>query len=139
MSTVRLQIISAVAAALETATGLTVYRNLDYALESENMPAIALQSGPDRSETGINGVMNFDADIEIHILVANSSDPESEADQIEAQAHRALFADFRFGGLARNLERVSADWNFDLGDCCQRSLVYRVQFAARYNDLETQG
>lgn len=139
MSTVRLRIVDAMAAAIATATGLVPHRNLDYALESENLPAVVLQSGPDRSQTGISAVLNSDADIEVHILVANSANPESAADAIEVQVHAALFADFRFGGLARELERVSADWNFDLGDCCQRSLVYRVSFAARLNDLEVQG
>lgn len=136
MSTIRLRIADAMASAISTATGLTPYRNLDYALEDKNLPAVALQSGDEGDSSGIGGVATTDAMVSIHILVAGSGDPELAADSLEAQIHAALFADLRFGGLARELRRVSGGWNFDLGDCCQRTINYQFFYNTRIDNLE---
>lgn len=136
MSTVRLRIVDAMAAAIAAATGLTPYRNLDYALEANNLPAVVLRAGHEGASAGEISATTTEAEVEIHVLVSNSANPEASADPIDALIHRALFADFRFGGLARELNRVSAGWDFDLGDCCQRSLVYRVAYSTKVNDLE---
>lgn len=138
MSTFRLQIVSAIAAALSTAIGLVVHRNLDYALEDRNLPVLVVRSLPDQTLEDGNGVsiLEQQADIEIVILVANSEDPEAAADPYEAQVHAALTVPASFAGHSNNVRRISGSWDFDLGDCCARHLVYQVEYSTSMTSLE---
>ena len=99
MSTVRLQIVDAIAAALATATGLTVYRNLDYALEDSNLPALVVASGEEQVSDRMIGKIDHQVMLDIAVLIAGSATPESAADPYEAQIHAALFGATSFGGF----------------------------------------
>jgi hypothetical protein len=139
MSTIRLQIVDAIAAALGEATNLTPYRNLDFALEAENLPALVVISGPDRlDETPAPlSVMDQTAELEIVVLVANSANPEAAADPYEAFIHAALMAATDFGGHSVLMNRGGGAWSFDLGDCAARHLSYRVGYRTSFTNLET--
>lgn len=137
MSTVRLQIVSAIATALATATDLTVFRNLDFALEEENLPALVVISGPDKPDEEATqiSVLDQSAILEITVLVANSADPESAADTPEAAIHAALMGATAFAGHSVKVDRLSGDWSFDLGDCAARHLSYRIGYRTAFADL----
>lgn len=138
MSTIRLQIVSAIAAALGVATGLPVFRNLDYALEDRNLPALVVRSLPDQTLDEGNGVsfLEHQSEIEIIFLVANSEDPEAGADPYEAQVHAALTVPGSFAGHSNNVRRISGSWDFDLGDCCARHLVYQIEYSTSMASME---
>lgn len=138
MSTIRLQIVSAIAAALGTATGLPVFRNLDYALEDRNLPALVVRSLPDQTLDDGNGVsiLEHQSEIEIVILVAESNDPEAAADHYEVQVHAALTVPASFAAHSNSVRRISGSWDFDLGDCCARHLVYQVGYSTSMISLE---
>lgn len=139
MSTVRLQIVNAIATALATATGLTVHRNLDYALEDENLPALVVLSGddaPDEAPTQIH-VLDQVMSLEITVLAAASANPEAAADPFEAAVHAALCGVATFGGHAVIVNRQGGSWAFDLGDIAARSVRYRIGYRTRWADLET--
>ena len=139
MSSVRLQIVEAIAAALATATGLTVHRNLDYALKANKLPAIALMSGRDEP-TGavyVNYIEHI-ANITAFVLVAADGDPEAAADPVECGIHAALVAPATFGGHQLvSMARGQCDWNFDLGDCAARELSYSFGFITTLASLES--
>ncbi len=141
MATVRLQIVNAIATALATATGLTVHRNLDYALRDTALPAIAVTSVEDAPDEAnrigapLSGLAQ-EGLIEVAILVAGSANPEADADPYEAAVHGALYGATAFGGHNAVFSRVAAGWSFDLGDCAQRALRYRFAYASGMTDLE---
>jgi hypothetical protein len=139
VKTVRLQIVEAMGTALATATGLTVHRNLDYALEDTNLPVLLVQSGEDaplEAQTQ-NQVLDQSMTVEITVLAAPSADPEGAADSKEAAVHAALMAATAFGGQPVIVERLGGSWAFDLGDITARSLRYRIGYRTRWADLTT--
>lgn len=137
MTTVRLQIVDAAAAALATATGLTVYRNLDYALDAGNLPALAVVSGDDApGPDGSFDQAHTEASIDIAVLIANDADPEAAADPYESQIHAAMMTPTGFAGHPVRMERGPGGWAFDLGDCAVRHLNYRVGFWTDRLNLE---
>lgn len=146
MATVRLQIVDAVSARIAAVTVGEPYRNLDQALEDENLknrPAVAVMSGPDgrsdKHRAPASGSMSVrDADVHVAILVAKSADPESAADAVESAIHAAIMTDTTLGGLALSIESLGGDWAFDLGDCCTRRLAYRITFRHQTAHLEAQ-
>ena len=139
MSTIRLQIVNAIATALGTATGLTVWRNLDFALETEKLPALVVMSGDDSPEPDLtqNQVLDQTVAIEVTVLIANSATPEASADPYEADVHSSLLGAASFGGHPVMIDRISGGWNFDLGDCAARHLNYRIAYRTRFADLES--
>ena len=140
MSSIRLQIVEAIAAALATATGLTVHRNLDYALKANKLPAIALMSGRDEpAGAGYVSHIEHIANITAVVLVAADGDPEAAADPVECDIHAALVAHFPTFGVHQlvSMARGQCDWNFDLGDCAARELSYSFGFITTLASLES--
>lgn len=138
MSTVRLQIVDALATTMGAATGLTVFRNLDFALDEVNLPALTVISGSDSpdAETSPLGVLDQICDVEIDVLIAHSANPEAAADPYEAQIHAALMATSVFGGHSVDVARLGGQWSFDLGDCAARRLAYRLRYRSSHLSLE---
>lgn len=137
MSTVRLQIVDAIAAALAQATRLPLFRNLDYALDEINLPALVVISGDDvPSADSPLGAQYHDANLEITVLVAQSANPEADADPYEALIHATLMGGTVFASYPVMMNRLGASWSFDLGDCAARHLTYRVGFRTNFTDLE---
>lgn len=137
MTTVRLQIVDAIATALATATGLTVFRNIDYALEAENLPVLLVQSGDDSPEDDPTQmqVMDQTMSLEVTVLAAANADPEAAADPYEATVHSTLCGAATFGGHGVLVNRQGGSWAFDLGDMAARTLRYRIGYRTRWADL----
>lgn len=136
-----MRVVDAVATALEAANHLNqlkLWRNLDYALESENLPALVVISGEDKPDEmpSPHGVLDQTVDIEIDVLIANSENPEAAADPYEAAIHTVMMAS-GFAGYGDLVRRLGGTWDFDLGDCAARRLVYRVGYRTSENNLET--
>lgn len=130
MSTARLAVRNALVSVIGTATGLTVYRNLDYALEERLLPAVAVTSDDDGRATELDTLdeQGRQARFFVHVLVAASADPEADADVIEDQFMAAVRADWTLGGAAIYGEYLGGEWNFDLGDCAIRRLALEFNF-----------
>jgi hypothetical protein len=124
---------------LGAATGLKVHRNLDYALEDRNLPALVVISGDDQPDNEFSpvGLLDQQMDLQISILMARSPDPETTVDPHEAQIHARLVAATSFDGVPAMVRRIAGSWAFDLGDTCARHLGYRVSFRTSYADLES--
>lgn len=138
MSTVRLQIIDALAGKVRTATELPLFRNLDFALDADSLPALVVISGGDAPDVDLSplGVLDQTCDVEIDVLVAGSSNPEADADPYEAAIHAALMASSDFGGYSAEVARLGGQWSFDLGDCAARRLAYRLRYRSSHLSLE---
>lgn len=138
MSTLRLRIAVGVAALLGNVTELPVHRNLDYALEEGRAPALAVTSGPDQPQPGSPiSKLDHEVALEISILVARSSDPEAAADGYEAAIHAALSPATAIDGIPIIFERGPAEWDFEFGDCCKRTLRYIAAFRTDALTLES--
>lgn len=130
MSTRRLQVRDALATLVATSTGLTVHKNLDFAIEDQLLPVGVVMSGNDAIDDELS---DFDQDgitarFGVHILVARSTDPEAAADVFEALLQTALGADPTLGGVASLVRYRGGEWDFDLGDCAVRRLVFETTF-----------
>lgn len=136
MATVRLQIVAAVAAALDAALAIPVYRNLDYAISEGSLPALAVQSVDDATSEGRLNALEQEMQLDIVVLVSGSADPEAAVDPYEAAAHAVLYGAATFGGHPVVVRRIGAAWQFDLGDSAQRSLRYGIAYASAVADLE---
>lgn len=130
MSTKRLLVRNAFIAAAQTATGLVPFRNLDFALAENRLPALAVLSAHDAvdDDTGDFAEPGYVVRFEAHVLVAGASDPEAAADVIEKALRDALTANPTLTGLAIDVAYRGGDWNFDLGDCAARRLAFDVRF-----------
>ena len=139
MTTVRLAIVDAIAVAIDTATGLKAYRNLDFAVEDRNLPVLAITSADDSPAdvSGPLGSLDQQVLVDIGVLVAMSDNPEAAADPFEAQIHAALFSGATFGGQPVLVDRVGGSWAFDFGDCAARTLRYRIGYRTSFTSLET--
>lgn len=138
MSSVRLVIVGGIASAIQNAVTASVYRNLDLALEAQNLPSVVVTSGDDMP-TGDSptGLLEQMADIEIQVLVAKSANPESAADVIEVAVHQALvgYLTANPSGPVIELKRNTCSWAFDLGDCAARTLRYQFTYRTSHSDI----
>jgi hypothetical protein len=140
MSTIRLRIIDALATLLATATGLTVYRNLDYALEDDAFPALVIERGGDTPDEDVSplGVIDHQLLLKVMVVVAGSANPEAAADAYEAAIHAALMAATTAAGISIDVRwRGAMEPSFDLGDCGVFPLAYSVAFRTSYTSLES--
>ena len=133
MSTKRLQIRDALAALIATATGLTVHKNLDFAIEDQSLPVAAITSEHDAVD--VDGGSQFSgvpemvhADFSVRLMVSRSADPESDADGHEQLLRAAVVSNASLGGLAVTTRYLGGDWDFDLGDSAVRRLVFKATF-----------
>lgn len=139
MTTLRLQIVDAIAAAIATATPTAKhFRDLDYALESEKTPAVAVVSSDDMPEDGPQGLRRLfqQVDIDVHVLIGKSAAPETAADPFEAAIHKAIVVPASFASQAVRTERLPCSWDFSLGNCADRTLRYRIHYQTALEDLE---
>lgn len=139
MSTVRLQIVDAIAAAIAAAaTTANHYRNLDHALAAGRTPAIAIIDGDDAPDADAGPLTKLHqvAEIEFHILVANCETPAASADPFEALIHGALMTPTSFASHPVRIERIGGAWQFGLGDCADREIRYRVRYSTSLDDIE---
>lgn len=136
MSSIRLQVVDAIAASLAAATGIKLYRNLDHAVSERRLPALVVRSGEDRTLGQTIGQIDQQAEIGISILVACNESPETEADPHECGIHAALMASPIFGGVSVLMERIGGNWSFDLGDIAERTLIYRFGYRTAVTNLE---
>jgi hypothetical protein len=133
MSTKRLQVRDALISLIATATGLTPFTNLDFALEEAGLPAVAVVSESDSVDVEASSAVSsapevVQATFAVHLLVSRSADPESEADGIETLIRAALAANPSLGGVAQYVRYRGGDWAFDLGDSASRRMVFRAVF-----------
>lgn len=141
MTTVRLQIVDAIAtaiAAVAAPAGANNYRNLDHALAANRLPAIVILDGEDAVDSDVASLNQLFqvAEIEFHILVANSETPAASADPFEAAIHGALMTPTSFASHPVRVERIGGTWQFGLGDCADREIRYRVRYITRLDDIE---
>lgn len=138
MATVRLAIVDEIASGLARSTGLRVHRNLDYAIEDRNLPAISVTSGNDQPADSAAplGVLDQEVQVDINIIVARSANPEATVDPHEAAIHSWLYSITELAGQPVLVDRISGAWDFDLGDCGARRLSYRFGYRTSANNLE---
>lgn len=132
-TTARLGIRDALATLVGTATGLTPYLNLDFALSDETLPAVAITSGPDEIDdeagTHLSGAYEgTTARFDVRVLVAGGSDPEAVADGYELAIRTAVKSDPTLSDKATHTRYLGGDWDFDLGDCAVRRLAFQATF-----------
>lgn len=135
MSTARLAVRDALAAWVASTASLVAHTNLDYAIESENLPCAAVQSGSDAPRELAGGTLSgaqwgMEANFDVVILVANSADPEAAADVFEALLMASLKTDATIGGSALLVTYKGGEWAFDLGDCTARRLMFEAIFVS---------
>jgi predicted oxidoreductase len=128
-----LQVRDALATLVATAASLTVHKNLDYAILDENLPCAAIQSGNDEADDAAGTLMNNSreggsARFAVNVLVAASDDPEGAADVFEALIRAAVLSNLTLSGKATQVRYLGGEWEFDLGDCAIRRLIFQATF-----------
>lgn|SRR5574343_851849 len=138
VSSIRLLIVEGITSAIQNVVSASVYRNLDLALEAQRLPSVVVTSGDDMPNGDFpTGMLEQAADVEIQVLVAQSENPESAADEIEIAVHKALmgYLTANPSGPVIELKRNTCSWAFDLGDCASRTLRYQFLYRTSHADI----
>lgn len=134
MSTKRLLIRNAVVKVIkEAVAGVPVYVNLDYALDCNTLPAVVVSSLGDEvtDTTGsrfASGAETIVATFSVSVLIAQSDDPETDADALENAIRLALRANPSLDGTVNVFRYAGGEWEFDLGDCAVRKMTFKATY-----------
>lgn len=133
----RLLAVEALATAAAAAAGLTLYRNLDYAIRDTKLPALVVVDGSDQPVPGYVTSQEWQAVVDVTVLVAASSNPAADADGYESLIHAAIVGLTTLGGVPVIVEPIGGDWDFSFGDCAARHCGYRITYQTAATSLTT--
>jgi D-alanyl-D-alanine dipeptidase len=130
---IRERIIQAVATAVGTVDGITVFRSRMDAVTRDEGPVLVIR--PANEE--ITHTMQWDDRIltlEL-ILLVRGPVPDKVADPIASAIFAAVVADRHLGGLAVDLTESQRDWGFEEAD--DQALELSMQFDVMYRTSHT--
>ncbi|MEN9766867.1 MAG: Synechococcus phage [Cyanobacteriota bacterium] len=140
MTTRREQILSAIATALASTSGVggRVYRSRVDAFSRNEAPAIVIEAGPDRAQT--YSICKLDWTLDVLVVVHTRGQiPDQLADPIIADAHSKLMADRTLGGLVIDIVPTLSDPQRDKADLTSLWQVntYQVRYRTAVDDLSS--
>jgi hypothetical protein len=140
MTSVREQILSAIAATLATTEGVggRVYRSRVEAFSRDEAPAIIIEPGPDRAQT--YSICKLDWSFDVLVVVHTRGQvPDQLADPILLDAHAKIMADRTLGGLAIDIIPTLSDPQRDKADLTSLWQVntYQVRYRTAVDDLSS--
>lgn len=139
MSSVREQILIALATKLAAVSGVTVYRSRQSAIARIEGSAILIQPKHEPVEkraSNPGGLVLRDMTIDVSVIVRG--DPaDSIADPIIVSTHAIVMADPTLGGLCSQVIEHSTEWMFDEADLTAAEVIiaYQIRYQTSANDL----
>lgn len=141
MSSVREQILEALATKLTTVPNATVFRSRQNAVPREEGIAIILQPENEQVEKRAGNPGGFVSKIMLlNMSVIARGDPADEiADPVVVAAHALIMADPTLGNLCAQIIEHSTEWKFQEADLTAVEVLvrYQIKYANRPNDLTT--
>ena len=140
MPTRREQILSAVAAALATTSGVNgrVYRSRQEAFSRSESPSVIVEPGPESSGPEPVSTCKIDHTLTLVVAVyARGTIPDQVADPVVQSVHSLLMADRSLGGLVMDIWPLGRDPQFEAADSAAvvEVLSYRVRYRTSVTDL----
>jgi hypothetical protein len=141
MTSIREQILSAIATALASTSGVggRVYRSRVEAFSRDEAPALIIEPGPDRAQT--YSICKLDWTLDVLVVVHTRGQiPDQLADPILLDAHSKLMADRTLGGLAIDIIPTLTDPQRDKADLTSLWQVntYQVRYRTAIDNLSSQ-
>ena len=141
MTSIREQILSAIATALASTSGVggRVYRSRVEAFSRDEAPALIIEPGPDRAQT--YSICKLDWTLDVLVVVHTRGQiPDQLADPILLDAHSKLMEDRTLGGLAIDIIPTLTDPQRDKADLTSLWQVntYQVRYRTAIDDLSSQ-
>jgi len=135
-----LQAFMAVLSPVAAAEGASLLRSPTLALPREQSPALLLLPESDAITERANDRVTRELTVRLTAL-ARGNDGAAMADRLLVAAHRALFADVNFGGLALGLKELDTEWDLEDADAtaCAIPARYRITYRTLHSDLSTPG
>lgn len=128
---------------IATANSATLHRSPTVALTREQCPALVLFPEAETVVQKANDRLVRELTVKIVALAraVPPQAPETLADQLMTQAHRALFADRNLGGLILSLQEESCDWDVEDADAIAAAIpvTYRLTYRTHQHDIALQG
>lgn len=144
MSTIREQILTAIATSLGTITDATggVYRSRVGALTRSQTPSIVVEPVEDTADPSTIGVIFWSLLLRVAVVVrgtAVTDAPDQLADPIVKEIHDRMISDKSLGGISMDIEPVSVKFEIVEGDqpIGVISLGYKVDYRTKAEDLST--
>jgi len=130
-------------APVATAQSATLHRSPTVALSREQCPALVLFPETEVIVEKANDRLVRELTIKLVALAraVPPQAPETLADQLITQAHKALFADPNLGGLILDLKETSCEWDIEDADAIAAAIpmTYRLIYRTQVHDLALQG
>lgn len=136
-------------AVLRELPAFIVHRNPTVALTREQSPALVVLAEGEAITQRANDRVTRELTIRITALARTQLAQdgstlvvaETQADQLIAAAHAALFADVNFGGLALVLRELETEWDIEDADpvVCAIPARYAISYRTLAGDLTVQG
>ena len=152
MSTIREQIVAAVATALTVNKPSGVPTPVRTRIDSpatEQLPALTVYQGIEKVDTAFPSrpgqlsrgpVVRRALDVIIEVLTKASADAPADkaADPILAWATAALCADGALAGLAKQVDEVGTKFDYEQGEAsfCRASMTVRIGYQTRVDNAE---
>jgi hypothetical protein len=135
-----LQALVARLAPVASAQGAGVLRSPTLAVPREQSPVLLLFPESEAITDRANDRVTRDLTVRLMAL-ARGDDAATVADALLVAAHRALFAEANFGGLALGLKELDTEWDLEEADAtaCAIPARYRITYRTLANDLSTLG
>jgi len=142
----REQILQAILALLEpvaVANGASLHRSPTVALTREQSPALVLYPESDVITQRANDRVSRELTIRL-VAMARAippNSPETLADQLLTQAHRALFTDSQLGELVLGIHEEACEWDVEDADAIAAAIPasYRLIYRTMAHDLAIKG
>jgi hypothetical protein len=142
----REQILQAILTLLEpvaVAHGASLHRSPTVALTREQSPALVLYPQSDAITQRANDRVSRELTIRL-VAMARAippNAPETLADQLLTQAHRALFTDSQLGELVLGIQEEACEWDVEDADAIAASIPasYRLIYRTMAHDLALKG
>lgn len=141
MSSVREQILEALATKLATVSGAVVFRSRANAVALEEGVAILLQPESEQVEkraSNPGGVVLHNMLVDVSVI-ARGDPADQIADPVVVAAHAQIMADPTLGNLCAQVIEHSTEWKFQEADLTAVEILvrYQIRYATRTNDLTT--
>lgn len=139
MSSVREQILLALATKLATVPNVTVFRSRENAVAREEGIAVLLQPENEQVEKRASNPGGFVVkNLLLDISVIARGDPADQvADPALVAAHALVMADPTLGNLCAQIIEHSTEWKFDQADLTAVEVLvrYQIRYATTTNSL----
>jgi len=142
-ASLREQLLQALMAALTpvaAAEGASLVRSPTLALPREQSPALLLFPESDAITERANDRVTRELTVRLTAL-ARGDEGATVADRLLVAAHRVLFADVNFSGLALGLKELDTEWDLEDADAtaCAIPARYRITYRTLQSDLSQPG